>query len=436
MSVADNISRLDHFNNSESGNLLLAKFHRVRHKSELICQPLEIEDYGVQPIVDTSPPKWHLAHVSWFFETFLLTPYLKNYSAFHPQFAHLFNSYYETAGTFHPRPERGLLSRPTVDEVYRYRAHVDLHMIELLKNIPEEFKADVINRTNIGLHHEQQHQELMYTDILYNFAYNPLLPVYQENAHLPKTGIHNKGWVNFDETITTIGLNQPENNKFNSDFCYDNETPEHKVLLQAFKLASSPVTNGEYIEFIEAGGYKQVDIWLSDAWKHLNDNNWQAPLYWKKINNEWWQMTLSGMQRLNDQSPVSHVSYYEADAYARWKGKRLPTEAEWEYAAKNLTINGNLLQTDYLQPVPAQTAEDLSQVYGDVWEWTQSPYTAYPGYKPLAGTLGEYNGKFMSSQMVLRGGSCFTAFDHIRPGYRNFFYPKDRWQCSGFRLAD
>lgn len=430
MSVPGSMTNRDLLSESDLEPPLSKQFLRVRNKSEEICAPLETEDYGIQTMVDVSPPKWHLAHVSWFFETFLLLPYLKNYQAFHPQFAHLFNSYYETAGTFHPRPERGLLSRPTVADVYRYREHVNQHMLELLNNCPQQYQQDIAQRTCIGINHEQQHQELMLTDIKHIFAYNPLQPVVYSQAPAPVVHQTRKTqWVEFEETISITGHS-------GDGFCYDNELPAHKTLIHAYKLASKLVTNGEYLEFIEAGGYRKVDIWLSDAWKHLNNNNWQSPLYYKKIDGQWWQTGLSGLHPVNEHAPVSHVSFYEADAFARWKGKRLPTEHEWENAVKNSAINGNLLQSGYLQPVPAQTCDELNQMYGDTWEWTQSPYTPYPRYKPLAGTLGEYNGKFMSSQMVLKGGSCYTADDHIRASYRNFFYPKDQWQCSGIRLAE
>ncbi len=439
MPVPGYITQVDFKNKAyHPENTLLAAYQCVRQLSENLCQTLEIEDYGVQAFEDASPAKWHLAHVSWFFETFLLKPYLANYRVFHPEFAHLFNSYYETAGSFHPRPERGLLSRPTVKEIYLYRTYVDEHMNNLLltKGVHTHWR-DIVFRTKVGINHEQQHQELLLTDLKYNFAYNPLRPAYcaatsPTSNHLPQLR-----WLDFDEDIVEIGYQ-------GDDFCYDNELPRHKVLLAPFRLASRLVTNGEFIEFIDAGGYQSVQFWLSDAWKIVRSQNWQAPLYWEKKGDgttahspgtRWRQMTLAGMRDLDEHAPVCHVSFYEADAYARWKGKRLPSEAEWEFAAHKLPLAGNFLDTNYLQPVSDQTNDKLAQMFGDVWEWTQSPYTAYSGYQPLDGTLGEYNGKFMSNQMVLRGGSCLTPTNHLRPSYRNFFYPKDRWQCSGFRLA-
>lgn len=411
------------------GHKLLDRYQRVRNKTEALCQPLEIEDYGIQSMEDTSPPKWHLAHVSWFFETFILRPYLSDYPVFNPGFAYLFNSYYETAGRFHPRPERGLLARPTVEEVYQYRAHVDKYMQQTLSVSDHTHRDDIKLRTSIGINHEQQHQELMLTDIKHNFACNPLRPVYRDLKTPPGKALPELQWLTYEGGLIQNGF-QAEG------FCYDNELPAHKVYVAPFKLASRLVSNGEFIEFIEAGGYQNVRLWLSDAWKQLRQQNWQAPLYWEKSAGKWWHMTLTGMQPINENAPVAHVSFYEADAFARWKGKRLPGEAEWELAASNVPVSGNLLASDYLQPIPMQTTGGLNQMFGDVWEWTQSSYAPYPGYQPLSGTLGEYNGKFMSSQMVLRGGSCFTPDDHIRASYRNFFYPGDRWQCSGIRLAD
>ncbi|NOX42519.1 MAG: ergothioneine biosynthesis protein EgtB [Gammaproteobacteria bacterium] len=434
MPAPGNITRVDFDKASSPINSLLTSYQQVRKQSEILCQKLEIEDYGIQTFEDVSPPKWHLAHVSWFFETFLLKPYVANYRIFHPEFAYLFNSYYETAGSFHPRPERGLLSRPTVKEVYQYRAYVDEHMNQLLTDWDHEQWRDIDSRTWVGIHHEQQHQELLLTDIKYNFAYNPLRPIYNPLHPTYETNkpsvrdLPGLRWIEFDEDLVEIG--------YKSDgFCYDNELPLNKVFLAPYKLASCLVTNGEFIEFIEARGYQTVRLWLSDAWKTLRTQNWRAPLYWEKSGGQWCYMTLSGMQEINEHAPVCHVSFYEADAYARWKGKRLPTEAEWEVAAKKIPITGNFLESGYLQPITVQANDKLAQMFGDVWEWTQSPYTPYSGYQPLKGTLGEYNGKFMSNQIVLRGGSCLTSKDHIRASYRNFFYPKDRWQCSGFRLA-
>ena len=425
-------------------------YSRVRRDSEYLCEPLEIEDYGIQTMPEVSPPKWHLAHTSWFFETLLLKPFQGGYREYHPKFAVLFNSYYDTIGSYHPRNQRGILSRPSVDEIYQYRTYVDNAMHELLTQQNHPHREDILTRTVLGLNHEQQHQELLLTDIKHIFASNPLRPAYKPPfpSHAPshdKTPVNEKNnkkiskikWVEFNGGIKTIGSSSTDN------FSYDNEGPKHKVLLENFMLASKPVSNAEYIKFIKAGGYQQVDLWLSDAWKMVNELQWQAPLYWELINGDWWYMTLSGMQEVDLSAPVSHVSFYEAAAYARWinleqPGVRLPTEAEWEIAACHLPIEGNLRESATLQPQPCKNKssnKDLLQMFGDVWEWTQSAYAAYPGYHAAIGPLGEYNGKFMSSQMVLRGGSCVTPIDHLRTTYRNFFYPHERWQFSGFRLA-
>jgi len=404
-------------------------FLQTRQDSENICAPLEIEDYGVQTIEDISPPKWHLAHTSWFFETFILKPYLKYYKEFNPLFAHLFNSYYELAGTYHPRPERGLLSRPTVKEVYAYRSHINHAMQKLLADLQHDNLDTIQMLTNIGMHHEQQHQELLLTDIKHAFAYNPLKPVYRELIAPAVDTAIDMTWHEQPGGVFEIGTG------FGNNFVYDNETPRHKQYIKAFNIASRLVTNAEYLEFIEDDGYQRPELWLSDGWKTVTTQNWKTPLYWEKHNNQWHVMSLSGLRELDLYAPVSHVSFYEADAYARWAKKRLPSEAEWEVVANNLAIEGNLRDQDYLQPIAATTT-GLSQFYGDVWEWTQSSYAPYPGYRASSGALGEYNGKFMNSQMVLRGGSCFTPANHIRASYRNFFYPKDRWQVSGIRLAE
>jgi len=408
---------------------LAARYNRIRQQTERLCEPLETEDYGIQSTAETSPPKWHLAHTAWFFETLLLKPYLPDYTEFHPLYSQLFNSYYDTIGNYHPRPERGLLSRPTVTEVYRYRQHVDDHMQALLSLHGYKQHNDIIRMTVLGLNHEQQHQELMLTDIKRNFSINPLRPAYREHPLKTITQESPLQWIHFKEGLTEIGHHA-------GGFAYDNEMPRHKVYLNAFRLASRPVTNAEFISFIEAGAYWNPELWLSDAWKTLNQKHWLAPLYWEQIDDEWWHMTLTGMQRIDNNAPVCHISFYEASAYARWAGKRLPTEAEWERAATDLSVVGNLAEFDQLQPVAANEDSGLRQMYGDVWEWTQSPYTPYPGYRQAQGAMGEYNGKFMSSQMVLRGGSCVTPADHIRASYRNFFFPQERWQFSGLRLAE
>jgi ergothioneine biosynthesis protein EgtB len=405
-----------------------SEYARIRSASEALCKPLSIEDYGIQTMPDVSPLKWHLAHTSWFFEILILKPYLPGYAEFHPLYALLFNSYYNSLGNQHPRPERGMLSRPTVAEVYRYRAHVDEHMARLLAPGDGAQWDQVAALTQLGLQHEQQHQELMLTDIKHVFAYNPLRPAYRELNVIHAKQAPELKWMDFAGGVTSIGHQ-------GWGFAYDNESPRHKVYLNDFQIASRPVTNGEYIAFIDAGGYRRPEYWLSDAWKMLNENGWQAPLYWERIDGAWWHMTLGGLRRVDEHAPVCHVSQYEASAYALWAGARLPTEAEWETAAVDLPAEGNLRDADLLQPMAAVGGGALRQMFGDVWEWTRSAYAPYPGYRTVAGPLGEYNGKFMSSQLVLRGGSCATPADHIRASYRNFFYPGDRWQFSGFRLA-
>ncbi len=406
----------------------LSDYARVRAASMALCEPLEIDDYGVQTAPEVSPLKWHLAHTSWFFETLVLLPFLPGYQVFHPGYANLFNSYYNTLGSFHPQPERSMLSRPTLAEVQRYRIYVDDHMLHLLASHTGPSPDDVRMLTQLGLQHEQQHQELMLMDIKHIFFYNPLHPVYRELAETGVDTIPKQHWVEFAGGLHSIGHT-------GRGFAYDNEAPRHKVYLNPFLLAARPVTNGEYIDFIDAGAYARADYWLSDAWKMLQQKRWQAPLYWQQRDGQWWHMTLGGMRPVDRHAPVCHVSQYEAAAYAQWAGARLPTEAEWEIAATNLPVCGNLRETDFLQPMAAQGEGGLLQMYGDVWEWTQSAYSPYPGYRMASGPLGEYNGKFMSGQLVLRGGSCVTPADHIRASYRNFFYPWDRWQFSGFRLA-
>jgi len=416
---------------------ILAHFYQIRQQSEDICAPLEIEDYGIQTVNIVSPPKWHLAHVSWFFETFLLKPYLPGYKEFNSVYKQIFNSYYNSVGRYHPRGERGLLSRPTVSQVYEYRAYINRSMQALLDSPSAEYYDDIINRTVLGLNHEQQHQELLLTDIKHIFSYSPLKPVYRENSML-HTGEDSKPltsatWVKFSAGITELGYDGEQ-------FAYDNEYPRHKSYINPFFLASKPVTNAEYIEFIESGAYQDHRYWLSDAWKTVRTENWNAPLYWQRIDNEWWYSTLAGMQLIDPGAPVCHVSFYEASAYANWAGARLPLETEWEFVAKNVPIEGNFYDEKVLQPTAENVGAkslrpQIEKLFGDVWEWTQSPYSAYPGYKQAKGVLGEYNGKFMSNQIVLRGGSCVTSKNHIRPTYRNFFYPEERWQFCGFRLA-
>ena len=410
-----------------STDALIGEYRKIRADSHNLCAPLAVEDYVIQAMADTSPPKWHLAHTTWFFETFILSVYGKDYRPFHPAFAHLFNSYYETVGTFFPRPKRGLLARPTVDDVYRYRAHVDEAMADLLATVPESVREEVEYRTVI----EQQHQELMLTDIKYNFSINPLHPVYRP-WQAPDAGpVGDMAWLDYPGGVREVGHEGP-------GFAYDNETPRHRVYLRDYRLGSRLVTNGEFLEFIEADGYRRPGLWLSEGWATIRQKGWEAPLYWENKENEWWLFSLAGLRPLDEREPVCHVSFYEADAYARWRGKRLPMEAEWECAAADCAIEGNFRESGLYHPAMAKQplSDGPSQIFGDVWEWTQSSYAPYPGFRPLAGSLGEYNGKFMCSQMVLRGGSCATPQSHIRASYRNFFYPGDRWQFSGIRLAE
>ncbi|PSR16498.1 ergothioneine biosynthesis protein EgtB [filamentous cyanobacterium CCP3] len=406
---------------------LISQYQAVRGLSETLCQPLEIEDYGVQAMADVSPPKWHLAHTTWFFETFLLRPYLPDYLEFHPGFGYLFNSYYEAVGDRHPRPERGLLSRPTVAEVYQYRAYVDEAMATLLQQFSHH--PAVRELITLGLHHEQQHQELLLTDLKYNLAINPLRPAYRQDIAVVECACPTPlEFVDFAGGLRTIGHQA-------QGFAFDNESPTHKVYLQDFALANRLITNGEYLEFMADQGYQTAAHWLAEGWAMVQSEGWQAPLYWEQRDGQWWIFTLGGLQPVNLMEPVCHLSYFEADAFAAWRGCRLPTEAEWEVAAAQFPQQGNLLESDHLHPQPGDGTPTLQQLYGDVWEWTQSAYLPYPGFRPAPGAVGEYNGKFMCNQMVLRGGSCVTPPGHIRPSYRNFFPPSARWQFSGLRLA-
>ncbi len=415
---------------SQSGNSMAERYLEVRRRTAVLCEPLETEDYVIQAMPSASPAKWHLAHTSWFFETFLLEAFEQAHRPSHPDYRYLFNSYYEQVGEMHPRPQRGLLSRPTVDEIYRYRARIDEQILELLESAPADQRGEIERRVEIGLQHEQQHQELLLTDLQYNLSVNPLRPAYRADLPQPPNGaVEPLGWVEFPGGISELG-------HAGEGFAWDNEQPRHQVLLQPFRMATRLVTTGGYLEFMSEGGYRRPELWLSDGWGCLKESGWQAPLYWEKRNDGWWHFTLAGMQRLQPTQPVYHVSYYEADAYARWAGVRLPTEAEWEHATRSLPVAGNLADSSYLQPLPAPAGACLQQLFGDLWEWTASPYTAYPGFRPSEGALGEYNGKFMANQMVLRGGSCATPAGHIRASYRNFFYPQQRWQFQGVRLAD
>jgi ergothioneine biosynthesis protein EgtB len=395
-------------------------YRRVRARSEALCEPLGAEDMTVQSMPDASPTKWHLAHVTWFFEQFVLKTRRPDYRPVHETYHYLFNSYYYTAGQMHQRPRRGLLSRPTVAEILDYRRQVDERMEALLRDTDENEAFLVV----LGLNHEQQHQELILTDIKHVLGQNPLNPAYRDDAARERAGTGSQGWHGFPGGIVEIGAG-------GEGFCYDNETPRHRCWLEDFEIASRLVTNGEFLEFIEAGGYRNPELWLSDGWATVQSDNWSMPLYWRDDETN---LTLGGLKPLDMDAPVTHISYFEADAFARWAGARLPTETEWETAARDLAIAGNFVESGNLHP-RGSDEPGLRQLYGDVWEWTASPYAPYPGFKPLTGSLGEYNGKFMCSQMVLRGGSCATPRDHVRPTYRNFFYPHQRWQFTGLRLA-
>lgn len=378
---------------------LAAKYRKVRKYSEALCKPLKTEDYVVQPIDFVSPPKWHLGHVTWFFETLVLKPFLKRYKEFDLQFGYVFNSYYETVGKRVNRAERGNLSRPAVSEIFQYRKYVDSAMFQLFdRSLPE----DALDIIETGLNHEQQHQELLLTDIKYILGNNPLFPAYDEKYVEPGFSSR-KGMVKMTAGLYEAGFR-------GTGFCYDNELEPHKVYLDAFGISKGYVTNGEYETFIRDGGYRDFNLWHSDGWKWVNQNHIDSPLYWHFINGRWYEYTLAGLKPLDRKAPVRHVSYYEAFAYAQWKGMRLPTEFEWEAASGKFS-------------------------WGSRWEWTESSYLPYPGYKKLPGALGEYNGKFMVGQKVLRGASVATPAGHSRNTYRNFFYPHERWQYTGIRLA-
>ncbi len=419
-----------------SKSTILDLYDMVRTRSHSLIEGLSPEDMGLQSMEDASPAKWHLAHTSWFFEEFILKPRLSGYVSPDQRFAYLFNSYYVQAGPRHTRSKRGLVSRPAVDDVLAYRRHVDVAMQALMQDDRED-AAEILDLAELGCHHEMQHQELLVTDLLHAFSHNPLLPAYRAPEPLPVANERPLTWIRHDGGLVKIG-------HAGHDFAYDCEGPRHQVYLHPFRLASRPVTNRDWIGFINDGGYLKPTVWLSDGWATRERENWDAPLYWWQQDGEWWSYTLRGAQPVNLDSPVVHVSYYEADAFARWSGKRLPTETEWEVIARDRPINGNFLDSRSFRPLPpdVQTgnakpkADNQGQFWGDVWEWTQSPFTPYPGFRPPAGAIGEYNGKFMCNQFVLRGGSCATPHAQMRATYRTFFYPHQRWQMLGLRLAD
>jgi ergothioneine biosynthesis protein EgtB len=409
------------------------KYMDVRKATEKICGPLETEDYVLQPITDVSPPKWHLGHTTWFFETFILNKFLEDYKPFHPQFNYIFNSYYESVGERVARVNRGNLSRPTVKDIMDYRRHVDENMDALFHALRDEDMMEFEKLFVIGLNHEQQHQELLVTDIKYILGNNPLLPAYKT---LPDS--HHK--VNQIE-LEFLGLKGGDHviGYHGESFAWDNEKPAHTVYVNDFEIANRLVTNGEYLRFIEDDGYRHFNHWLSEGWELARSAQWEGPLYWQKIDGRWMHYTLGGLKPVNLSEPVTHISFYEADAFASWSGNRLPTEAEWEIAARHFNPhveNGNFIEKNHWHPVAAQENNEIcKQLFGDAWEWTYSGYFPYPGYEREEGALGEYNGKFMINQMVLRGGSCATPESHIRRSYRNFFQTDKRWQFTGIRLA-
>ena len=409
---------------------LVERYRQVRANSLTLADPLSAEDWMIQSMPDASPVKWNLAHTSWFFETFILKRFATGYREFHPRFGYLFNSYYNQIGQMHPRPERGLLSRPSADEVRAYRRHVDDAMVALVETGNDDLLDKIADLAALGLAHEEQHQELLITDLKHALFQNPLAPAAYDDPD--PGGGDDAGALRFEEMeggLCEIGLG-------GDAFGFDNEGPRHKVFLRPFLMGHRLVTNGEYMAFIEDGAYQNPALWLADAWAAINEGAWAAPLYWRKKGDRWRQFTLFGEREVDPDAPLCHVSFYEADAFAAWSGARLPTEFEWEAAASLFPIAGNLMREGVVaSPQRSKGDKRLQQLYGDVWEWTASPYVAYPGYAPPAGAIGEYNGKFMSGQMVLRGGSCATPEGHVRTSYRNFFPPQARWQFSGVRLA-
>jgi ergothioneine biosynthesis protein EgtB len=406
----------------EPVTMLEARYRAVRALSERLCAPLQPEDFVVQSMPDASPTKWHLAHTSWFFETFVLEPNVRGYQLFHPQFRVLFNSYYEAVGPRHTRAERGLLTRPTVSEVMDYRRRVDDAMLALLRDDEETWRA-LADRIELGLQHEQQHQELLLTDLQHAFSMNPLKPLYVERGTQLAPAPEPQRYATFAGGLQSIG-------DAGAGFAFDNEGPRHRVFVEPYELATQLVTAGEYCEFIQDGGYRRPELWLSDGWAAVQSQGWQAPLYWEaRAGGAYSRYSLHGEVPVATHEPVCHISFYEADAYARWAQQRLPSEAEWELAYADQPVHGQFVEEHNF--VPRCTGSG----FGSAWVWTSSPYVAYPGFRPEAGAIGEYNGKFMCNQLVLRGGSCFSPQRHLRATYRNFFAPSARWQVTGIRLA-
>jgi ergothioneine biosynthesis protein EgtB len=410
---------------------LARRYDRVRAATQALAAPLSAEDCALQSMPDASPVKWHLAHTSWFFETFVLDPLARGYTVFDPAFRTLFNSYYHAVGDRHPRHERGLVSRPALDDIGRYRAHVDAAMRTLLaRRLP----ASTAARVELGLQHEQQHQELILTDVKHLLSRNPLQPAYRPGApsgSLRPAKARRTRWLEFDGGLAEFGHAAP-------GFAFDNEAPRHRAWVAPFALSAHPVTHGEFAAFVDDGGYRRPELWLSAGWDCVQQRGWTAPLYWHELDGRRRVFTLHGADDIDADAPVAHLSYFEADAYARWAGARLPTEFEWEFVARDVPVAGNFVETGALQPQAARGAPPAGrpvQLFGDVWEWTASAYAPYPRYRPAPGALGEYNGKFMCNQYVLRGGSCASPASHLRPTYRNFFPPDARWQFSGLRLA-
>ncbi|MEJ8755493.1 ergothioneine biosynthesis protein EgtB [Pontibacter sp. H259] len=415
---------------STSLTTLQSRLLKIRARTEQICKPLEPEDTVVQPMIDVSPPKWHMAHTTWFFEEFILKPYLPGYKPFHPSYSFLFNSYYNSVGNRVQRSERSTLTRPPLRDIYTYRSHVNEYLTKLLDNPDEAILAQLLPVLELGLQHEQQHQELLLTDIKYILSTNPLLPAYTSGKNTKKSESVPAQFLPVPGGIYTIGYQ-------GEGFSFDNELGVHDVLLQDFEVMNRLVTNGEYLGFMEAGGYADFRFWLDEGFNLVKTLNWESPLYWIRKGNTWQRYTLHGLQELDLNEPVSHISFYEAHAYANWAGKRLLTEFEWEAASQVYPPQqGNFSDAGILEPTSAKPGEaGMLELFGDLWEWTYSAYHPYPGFTTAAGALGEYNGKFMINQMVLRGGSCATPADHMRTTYRNFFHPDKRWQFTGIRLA-